>query len=111
MRSRIDPFSSAFAFAITGALLYFGAALLCSVVLFGYEEQWIGQEDEFYTLSSMGPWEGAAYVTMRYVLTFPAWPPAWFGEFSGNWAVFFVSGALVWGIVGWLLGRHAAAAV
>ena len=94
-----------------GALGYLLLWALCILPLFGYEEQWTGPDEAFYTLASMNWIEGTAYIVARYVLTFPAWPPSWFGVFSTNLPAAPLSGAMIGGATGWFLDRRARAAV
>lgn len=96
--------------AAYGALVYLLVYAVCTVVLFGYEEQWVGPDAAFYTLASMNPVEQVAYLVWRFVLPFPAWPPARAGDSFLTPLVPMASGALVGGVAGWILDRRERAA-
>ena len=106
LMSWLDRSSLAATFSIVGAVIYSATWFVCAIIMLGYEEQWIGPDEAFYTLGSMAPVEQVAYVVGRYVLSFPAGPPHWVGDFALYPLTALASGALSGAGLGWVADRQ-----
>ncbi|MEL7362086.1 MAG: hypothetical protein AAFN13_08440, partial [Bacteroidota bacterium] len=61
MHASAQRHSRALVFAGYGLLAYGLTSMLCVVILFGYEEQFVGPPETFYTFASMTWVEALAY--------------------------------------------------